>query len=164
MLNYNYKITLVVATLSLVIDQASKYMVTHIMALHYGEAREIVPGFITFILSKNTGINFGLFANGSTFSKVLLAGFAVAVSVALLVWLRGRQPDKLLALGSGLLIGGALGNAIDRLLYSGVIDFLNVTCCGIHNPFAFNIADVWIFVGAALLFIRTANDGDKGET
>jgi signal peptidase II len=49
---------------------------------------------------------------------------------------------------AGLLIGGALGNVVDRVLYGAVADFLNMSCCGIDNPFAFNVADVAIFVGA----------------
>ena len=51
-------------------------------------------------------------------------------------------------LAAGLLIGGALGNVVDRLLYGAVVDFLNISCCGIFNPYAFNIADVEIFIGA----------------
>ena len=54
----------------------------------------------------------------------------------------------------GLVIGGALGNVFDRLYHGAVVDFLNMSCCGINNPFSFNIADVWVFAGAfGLIFI-----------
>jgi signal peptidase II len=57
-------------------------------------------------------------------------------------------------LGAGLVIGGALGNAVDRVLYGAVADFLNMSCCGIHNPYAFNVADIAIFAGAVWIAIR----------
>ena len=57
-------------------------------------------------------------------------------------------PSKLMLVCGGLLIGGALGNVVDRVLYGYVLDFLNMSCCGINNPFVFNLADVFIFAGA----------------
>ena len=63
-------------------------------------------------------------------------------------------------LAGGLLLGGALGNVIDRLLYGAVADFLNMSCCGISNPYAFNVADISIFVGAVgLAFL--SDEGKK---
>ena len=64
----------------------------------------------------------------------------------------------LAGLGAGLLIGGALANVVDRLLYGFVLDFLNMSCCGINNPFVFNLADVFIFAGALGLVLF---DGKK---
>ena len=58
-------------------------------------------------------------------------------------------------ISAGLLVGGALANVLDRLIYGAVADFLNMSCCGITNPFSFNIADVWIFVGAVGLIFAT---------
>ena len=54
----------------------------------------------------------------------------------------------LMTLSAGLLVGGALGNVVDRLVYGYVVDFLNMSCCGIRNPYVFNIADIFIFAGA----------------
>ena len=59
-----------------------------------------------------------------------------------------------MAWGAGVVIGGALGNAWDRLQYGAVADFMNMSCCGIDNPYAFNIADVAIFAGAALIALK----------
>ena len=66
----------------------------------------------------------------------------------------GRERVPALAWGAGIVIGGAMGNAWDRLQYGAVADFLNMSCCGINNPFAFNIADVAIFAGAALIALK----------
>ena len=61
---------------------------------------------------------------------------------------------------AGVLVGGAIGNVVDRIIYGAVADFLNMSCCGIDNPFAFNVADVAIFVGAVGL-VLTTGDGKK---
>jgi signal peptidase II len=89
----------------------------------------------------------------------LLVVVAVAISAALVWWVRRREARKdanatVLAWGAGVVIGGALGNAWDRLQYRAVADFLNMSCCGIDNPYAFNIADVAIFAGAALIALK----------
>jgi signal peptidase II len=60
----------------------------------------------------------------------------------------------------GLLVGGALGNALDRVIYGAVVDFLNMSCCGINNPYAFNVADIFIFVGAIGLAIFPTDKKD----
>ena len=66
----------------------------------------------------------------------------------MLVWLRRDPPGRWGLISGGLLIGGALGNVIDRLLYGAVADFINMSCCGISNPYVFNVADISIFAGA----------------
>ena len=57
------------------------------------------------------------------------------------------------SVGAGLVVGGAIGNVIDRVLYGAVADFLNMSCCGIVNPFVFNVADIAIFAGAGVLIL-----------
>ena len=99
----------------------------------------------------NEGVNFGLFDFGAAGRWVLVA-LALAIVAGLLVWLRrtgGWGP----AAGVGLIVGGALGNVWDRLQYGAVADFINMSCCGIRNPFAFNVADAAIFLGAAVLVL-----------
>jgi signal peptidase II len=59
-----------------------------------------------------------------------------------------ERAGRLAMISAGLLVGGALGNVIDRILYGAVADFLNMSCCGIENPFSFNVADIAIFAGA----------------
>jgi len=99
----------------------------------------------------NRGINFGIGA-GADLRWVLIA-VAVAVSAALALWVLVRAKRRV-ATGTGLVIGGALGNALDRVQYGAVADFLNMSCCGIDNPFAFNVADTAIFLGAAVIALR----------
>lgn len=137
------------ATPLYIIDQASKWWVLERLDLRALGAIDFGP-FVNFVYALNTGVNFGLFASGSAHQQILLAAFAALVSLALLVW-SARTERLWIALGCGMVVGGALANATDRLTEGGVIDFLNVTCCGIHNPFAFNLADVAIFAGALLL-------------
>jgi len=77
---------------------------------------------------------------------------ALAISVALSWWIRNGAEFGL-GLGVGLIIGGAIANSVDRVVNGAVVDFINVSAFGIHNPFSFNIADVWIFLGAVLIML-----------
>jgi signal peptidase II len=108
----------------------------------------------------NTGVNFGLFASDVEVMRWVLVAVALAVSVWVWFWARsevraagGHAPR--VELSAGLLVGGALGNVIDRLIYGAVADFINMSCCGFRNPFSFNIADASIFLGAVGLVIFT---------
>lgn len=133
-----------------VIDQATKILVVETMGLAHRLRIEVWPGFVTFVMAWNRGINFGVLATDAPAMRWALVTVAVAVSIGVAIWAM-RRGERWFTLGAGLLIGGALGNAVDRVRYGAVADFLNVTCCGIVNPFAFNVADVAIFGGAALL-------------
>ncbi len=138
-------------------DQLSKWWVVERLDLKTLGALEVLPPWFALHMAWNQGINFGLFASDARWTKWILAGLAVAVSAAVLVWAGRRAGDKLFALGAGLLAGGALGNALDRMVYGAVADFLNVSCCGFRNPFAFNIADIAIFLGAVLVAWRSGS-------
>ena len=140
---------LVLAAIVVVLDQASKWVIlTQGPAL--GEAIE-VTGFFNLILKFNNGISFGLFSGGTgaAWKAGVLGGLALAVSAGLLYWL-ARQPERLLGLAVGLIVGGALGNALDRAHQPGVVDFLDFYLAGWHWP-AFNLADSSIFLGVAIL-------------
>jgi signal peptidase II len=139
------------------IDRLSKFWVVEVMDLGHLLRIEVAPPFLTFVMAWNTGINFGLFAGHPQVTRWLLVAIALAISAALMLWVRrrrGKPGAGALALGAGIVIGGALGNAWDRLQYGAVADFLNMSCCGIANPYAFNIADVAIFAGAALIAFK----------
>ena len=142
-------------------DRLSKWLVVEWMDLEHLGRIEVVAPYLNFIMAWNRGINFGIGAGGSDTMRWILILLAVAISVALVWWVRrrgardegaGRTPA--LAWGAGVIIGGALGNAWDRIEYGAVADFLNMSCCGIDNPYAFNIADVAIFAGAALVALK----------
>ncbi|MEL6978687.1 MAG: signal peptidase II [Pseudomonadota bacterium] len=130
-------------------DQASKYFVLEAFRVRDVFFIEVTP-FLNFALGFNRGVNFGLFASESAWQPYILAGVAVSVSAALLVW-AARTSSMVIAVGCGAAIGGALGNALDRVLVGAVVDFLNFDCCGVNNPYAFNIADVGVFLGAVLI-------------
>ncbi len=141
------------AVVALGLDQLSKYVVIHAMDLARVQAIDIWPPFVNFRYGENTGINFGLFNGGEQSGRWILIGLSLAICLGLMVWLRRLPAHRGLRLSAGLVIGGALGNVSDRLLYGYVLDFLNMSCCGIHNPFVFNFADVFIFAGAAGLIL-----------
>ena len=109
-----------------------------------------VTGFFNLVLSYNDGVSFGLFSGSASVWKAwALGGLAVVVSAGLLYWL-AREPERLLGLAVGLIVGGALGNALDRAHQPGVVDFLDFHLFGWHWP-AFNVADSSIFLGVAIL-------------
>jgi signal peptidase II len=140
------------ATLAFAADQLSKLIVVHWLDLKTILAMDPFPPFLRFRMGWNTGINFGLFSDAPDLSRWLLVAVAVGVSALVWRWARGF-PRPVAVASAGILVGGALANALDRVIYGAVADFLNMSCCGIDNPFAFNIADVFIFAGAIGLVI-----------
>ncbi|MGB0497172.1 MAG: signal peptidase II [Rubricella sp.] len=151
--------TWLVAIAAFATDQATKYGVLFGLDLLTLRIVDVFPPYLTFILGRNTGINFGLFADGGDWGRFILITFAVGVSALLTWWARGQR-GWLMPFAFGMVIGGALGNAIDRVLYGWVWDFLNMSCCGIRNPYTFNVADIFIFAGAALIVLFSGRDGN----
>ena len=141
------------------IDQISKYVVIHMMELARIRSIDVLPPLLNFRYGENRGINFGLFGGGSEASRIILIVLAVVICIAVLIWARKNALTTLTQLSAGLLVGGALANVVDRLIYGYVLDFLNMSCCGINNPFVFNIADIFIFAGALGLIFFTEGDG-----
>lgn len=141
----------IIATVALLADQASKYAVIHMMQLELRGPMDIFPPLLRFIYGENHGINFGV--GGDWANRWVWIALAVVVCGWLLWWVR-RTPMR--AFGhacAGFVIGGALGNVLDRILYGYVLDFLNMSCCGLRNPYVFNVADIFIFAGAIGLVI-----------
>lgn len=137
----------IVAAAWLALDQLSKLIVVHWMNLAEVGIIPVLPPVLTFVMGWNEGVNFGL---GARFDlRWALVGLSLVVAAWLVWWTRRSLGRPLARAAAGLIVGGALGNALDRVVYGAVADFLNVTCCGIANPFAFNVADIGIFVGAA---------------
>ncbi len=129
-------------------DQASKYLVVHILNLRSLGEIDVLPPLVNLRMAWNDGVNFGLFGSSAEPMRLVLIGLALVISGAVLWWVHRDPPNRWGMLSAGVLIGGALGNVVDRLLYGAVADFLNMSCCGISNPYSFNVADVAIFVGA----------------
>ncbi len=138
----------------LLLDRITKIWVVEAMDLRNLGRIEVIDPYFNLSMAWNRGINFGLMNMGMSGRWVLVA-VALAIVLGLLVWVR-RADGWAAPLGVGLVTGGALGNVWDRVQYGAVADFINMSCCGIANPFAFNVADAAIFAGVAvlILFVR----------
>lgn len=137
-----------IAAICLGLDQLSKWYVVWKMDLFTIGAIDVVPPYLNFRMGWNDGVNFGLFA----VDKWILIAVAFGICLALLFWARNLT-GWMAAILFGLIIGGALGNVLDRIIYGAVADFLNMSCCGFTNPTSFNVADVFVFAGAIGLLI-----------
>lgn len=147
-----------VACLALLLDQLSKWWIIHVYDLPARGRVPITP-FFDLVMLWNPGISYGLFAQSTALGRNLLIGFAVAVSLVLIAWI-ARTQRRLLAVSLGLVVGGALGNAIDRVLYGAVADFVSLHAYG-YYWYVFNVADAAIVAGAAGLLYDTLVAGHK---
>ncbi len=141
------KRVLAVAAVVFLLDQASKWAIVQWMDLKTQGVIEVLPPFLSFQMAWNEGVNFGLFANSAETMRWALVALSLGISLWVLNWAR-KMTSKAGQVFAGLVIGGAVGNALDRVIFGAVADFLNMSCCGLNNPYAFNIADVAIFMGA----------------
>jgi signal peptidase II len=137
------------------LDQVTKLAVVHGLNLIERGAIDVAPPFLVFRMAWNRGVNFGLFAHHSDLVRWVLVAVALAISAWVWAWIMREGGGRLAQISAGLLIGGALGNVVDRVVYGAVADFLNMSCCGIENPYAFNVADIAIFAGALGLVFFT---------
>lgn len=145
----------------LISDQITKWW---ILGLFQDAARplfEITP-FFNIVLAWNPGVSFGMFGNAGEYSVEILIALTLAISMVLAVWLM-RAETRWTAWGLGLIVGGALGNVIDRFRFGAVTDFLDVHVMGYHWP-AFNVADAAIVIGAGALVWESLFAGDESPT
>lgn len=157
-----------VAAATFLLDQATKFAVVRGLDLFHRGEIDVVAPYLTFRMAWNRGVNFGLFADDAAFMRWVLIAIALGVSGWVWLWTAretaGKGDDARWHLvATGLLVGGALGNVVDRILYGAVADFLNMSCCGIENPYAFNVADVTIFAGAIGLILFSGKADAKDE-
>lgn len=143
-----------VSLIAVAADQISKWLILE-WVMSPPRLIEITP-FFNLTLGFNRGVSFGLLGNGAV-GPWLLSGLAVAVVIGLLLWAR-RTTSRAEATALGAIIGGALGNVIDRVRQGAVTDFLDFHALGWHWP-TFNVADVAIFCGTALLVVRSMVHG-----
>lgn len=139
----------------IVLDQLSKLMILDIMS-----TPKIIPitPFFNIILTYNTGVSFSLFS-GAAAGPYVLSALALVVCGALIWWMH-TEKESLTRVGLAMIIGGAIGNVIDRFLYGGVVDFLDFYALGWHWP-AFNVADSAICIGAVLILYQAMKKEKK---
>ena len=142
------------------LDQVTKWwIINYIM-----QPIKILPitPFFNIVLTWNSGISFGIFSNQGSFSVIILSTLATLIVFFLAVWLM-KAVNKKLIIGLICIIGGAIGNIIDRVYHGAVIDFLDFHIKSYHWP-AFNVADSCIFIGATLIILDSLFPDKKEET
>ena len=147
---------LAAALVTALIDQASKLWLLYAYDLGSRGRVPVLP-FFDLVLVWNKGISYGLFAQNSELGQLLLLGFKVVAAVLLWVWL-ARAENRLMAVSLGLIIGGAIGNAVDRLAHGAVVDFVLLhltTATFSFHWYVFNVADIAIVAGVAGLMYET---------
>jgi signal peptidase II len=131
--------------LTFAFDQTHKWWMLLIYRIEE-KGRVAVGPFLDLVFVKNTGVSYGMFAQGDMRGQYALAAFAVVATLGLAIWLARGVDNKILAVSVGLIMGGALGNGLDRLLIGGVADFFSLHAFGFYW-YVFNIADVAIVAG-----------------
>jgi signal peptidase II len=157
------EVGLIVAALALVADQGSKLFMLYgagFARMAPGEAIPVLP-FFNLVMVWNPGVSYGLFPASGGLGTALLVAVQLA-AVAALSWLLWRSHSRPLIIGYGLVIGGALGNLIDRLLYGKVADFFHFYGFG-YDWYVFNVADLAITLGAAAIIYDVLKPEHSGH-
>lgn len=151
------------ALVVIVLDQLTKLYVVQYLELKFRQTILVVDPYLNFRMAWNEGINFGI---GSGFEmRWVLIAVALLISGWIVWWMWRDRPGPWVQASAGLVVGGAVGNVIDRVIYGAVADFLNMSCCGIENPWSFNVADIAIFLGAVgLIFLTGEAPKDRDAT
>jgi len=142
----------------LVLDQVTKFLVENTMTMH--QSIDILPNVASLTYLRNTGAAFGFLAGARSSLRIAFFALVSSVAIGCIVYLiRGLRPrQKVLILSLSLILGGAMGNLIDRLRLGEVIDFIDLHWYDVHWP-AFNVADSAISIGVVLLFIQMLRKG-----
>ena len=141
-----------VALLVLILDQLSKFWVTHILDLPNIGGIELTP-FVTLTWVENRGVSMGLFRASGDTERWLLVAATAAIAVGVAVWI-AREKNRWDGLALGLVLGGALGNIADRVRLGYVADFIHVSYGWFDFKYVFNVADAAITAGVAVLLLR----------
>ena len=145
-------LALAVAAATFLADQASKVWLIHVYAIGERQPLELTP-FFRLVMAWNPGISYSLFPASSPAGRLTLLAVTLAATAFLAVWM-WRAGTGLAATGLALLVGGALGNAVDRAVYGAVADFFHFHV-GSFSWYVFNLADVAIVAGVALLLYES---------
>ena len=140
------------------LDRLHKWLMLGPFEIGLNSPVEVTP-FFNLVLVWNRGVSYGLFQQDTAAGRSVLIGINVAAAIALWLWL-ARTRDRLVAVSIGLIIGGAIGNAVDRQLYGAVADFFHFPAFG-WSWYVFNIADVAIVAGVAGLLYDSVFSSHK---
>jgi signal peptidase II len=161
MLNRGLARWLGLALLVLVLDQASKHAIE--ATFQFGEQLALIPGFFNLTLAYNPGAAFSFLADAGGWQRYFFTTLALGVSLFIVFLLKKHHAETRYALALALILGGALGNAIDRMLLGHVIDFIQIHYQQRWYYPAFNIADSAICIGAVLMVIDSFRRETKSE-
>jgi len=150
---------LAIALVSFIADQWSKFYIFNLLDSKATNSIEILP-FFNLVKVYNYGVSFGMF-NDIAHGRLILSIIALSITIALCVWLY-KVTKMYMIVALGLIIGGAIGNIVDRIRIGAVADFIDVYVGNYHWP-AFNIADSTIFIGVAILFIDSFITKDESN-
>ena len=139
---------LVIAAAVLIADQTAKFVVLQVLNLSPGDKLPVLS-FFDLVLTYNPGISYGLWPQQSELGRYVLIAISLAAAVLFVVWL-GRSGSRLVAAALGLLIGAAIGNAVDRAIHGAVVDFVSLHAFG-WRWYVFNVADSGIVAGVVAL-------------
>jgi len=151
-----FRLGLLIAAGVIFVDQVSKTYLVGLMQ-QYPAGIE-VTSFFNLVMVWNKGVSFGMFAGGDM-TRWILIGISVAISIVILVWLK-KATNKPLTIGLGLVLGGAIGNIIDRIHYGAVADFFDFDLIFMRWP-SFNVADMAIVCGVILLLLENLFQSKK---
>jgi signal peptidase II len=147
-----------VAVVVIAVDQLSKAWILYGLDLPAKGRVEVAPPVFNLTMVHNPGVSFGLLRADADVARWALVVFSVAVAVGLAAWAR-RAGRAFTGVALGLVIGGALGNVVDRARFGWVTDFLDFS--GLHFPWVFNVADSGITTGVALLLLESLLPGSE---
>ncbi len=153
-----------IALAAFFIDRLSKWWLIDVFGIAERGVVTVLP-FFDLVMAWNRGISYGLFQADTALGVAILASFAIVVTAALTLWL-ARIKHRLMALSIGLIIGGAIGNIYDRIVFGAVADFFSLHAYG-YYWYIFNIADIWIAFGVILMiydsFFPVAEEAEAGQ-
>lgn len=162
--NAPWRIGIALALATVLLDQACNFYLLRVLGLPEGAQLRILP-FLDVSFVWNRGISYGLFQQHSEIGRWLLVALALAAVVLIGIWL-ARTKSLLMGAALGLIAGGALGNALDRIVYGAVIDFLHLHGGAIpwlDFPYSFNLADAAISLGVVLLLLESFLAKEENE-
>lgn len=151
------RLGLFIAGVIIAVDQVSKHYLIDLMLRHPGGIE--VTSFFNLVMVWNRGVSFGMFAGDDM--RWILVGVAVIISIVVFFWLR-KAANRMLSIGLGLVLGGAIGNITDRIRFGAVADFFDFDLIFMRWP-AFNVADMAIVVGVVVILLENLFQGRKSD-